>query len=92
MPSPSGVFNPLFAISTNDVDVNDTMWDPILEIGGDGNVTNGIAYLPDIIESENTYNFIIRDDAVWQDGEPITSYDMEFTFKVLMDKTYTGTF
>lgn len=92
MPAPSGVFNPLFAISVNDVDVNDTMWDPILEIDANGNVTDGVTYLPEILKDENTYNFTIRDDAVWQDGEPITSYDIEFTFKVLMDKTYTGTF
>ncbi len=28
---------------------------------------------------------VLRDDLVWSDGEPITAYDIAFTYKVIMD-------
>lgn len=90
--SPSEIFNPAFAISANDVDINDSMWAPILEIDGDGNVVDGIAYFPEISVENNTYTFTLKENLKWQDGTPLTSHDIEFTFKVLMDKTYPGTF
>lgn len=92
IPSPNEVFNPVFAISANDVDINDSMWAPLLEINGDGDIVDGIAYMPEILEDSNTYIFTLKENLKWQDGTPLTSKDIEFTFKVLMDKTYTGTF
>ena len=92
MPSPNEIFNPVFAVAANDVDINDSMWAPILEIDGNGNIVDGIAYMPEIFEETNTYVFTLKENLKWQDGTPLTSYDIEFTFKVLMDKTYTGTF
>lgn len=92
IPSPSEVFNPVFAVSANDVDINDSMWAPLLEINGDGDIVDGIAYMPEILEDSNTYIFTLKENLKWQDGTTLTSKDIEFTFKVLMDKTYTGTF
>ena len=92
IPAPSEVFNPVFAVSANDVDINDSMWSPILEIDGNGKINDGIAYFPEIDYENNIYKFTLKDNLKWQDGKPLTSYDIEFTFKVLMDKTYTGTF
>lgn len=92
IPSPSEVFNPVFAVSANDVDINDSMWAPLLEIDGNGDVADGIAYMPEILEDLNTYVFTLKENLKWQDGTPLTSKDIEFTFKVLMDKSYTGTF
>lgn len=92
IPSASEIFNPLFAISSNDVDINDSMWSPILEINGYGEVVDGIAYMPEVIEDEKMYLFTLKENLKWQDGVPLTSKDIEFTFKVIMDKSYTGTF
>lgn len=92
VPSPNGIFNPAFAIAANDVDINDSMWDPILEIDGNGEISDGICYMPEIILENNTYVFTLKEDVKWQDGTSITSKDIEFTFKILMDKTYPGTF
>lgn len=89
---PNGVFNPIFSNAANDSDIYDAIWDPMLEIDGNGDVVDGIVYLPEIIKEDNTYVFIIKDGVKWQDGTPLTSYDIEFTFKVLMDKTYPGPF
>ena len=29
---------------------------------------------------------VMRDDLTWSDGKPITAYDVEFSFKVIMSK------
>ena len=90
--APNGVFNPLLQESASDADVNDAMWSPLLEIGYDGQVIEGIAELPEVSEDGKKYTFKIKDGVKWQDGTPITSEDIEFTFKVIMDKTFTGRF
>ncbi|MBI1248415.1 peptide ABC transporter substrate-binding protein [bacterium] len=42
---------------------------------------------------DNTiHKFVIRDDLTWSDGKPITAYDWEFTFKVLMHPKLTTMF
>ncbi len=88
----SEVFNPLFAISASDADVNDVIWEAMLEIDKNGDVSDGVVYMPEISYDDKTYYFEIIDGMKWQDGTPITSKDFEFTFKVLMDKTYPGSF
>lgn len=89
---PNGVFNPIFSTAANDSDIYDAIWDPMLEINGDGHVVDGIVNMPEIIKDENRYVFTLKDGVKWQDGTPITSEDIEFTFEVLMDKTYPGSF
>ena len=88
--APNGVFNPLLAESAYDIDVTDAMWSPLLEIGYDGLVKSGLAEMPEVSEDGKVYKFTLKDGIKWQDGQPITSKDVEFTFKFIMDKTYTG--
>lgn len=90
--APNGVFNPLFEESAYDADINDAMWAPLLEVGYDGLMVSGIAEMPEVSEDGKKYTFTLKEGVKWQDGTPITSEDIEFTFKVLMDKTYTGRF
>jgi peptide/nickel transport system substrate-binding protein len=53
-------------------------------------------YVPDLAASWSedptgaSYTFELRDDATWQDGEPVTAHDVEFTIDALKDPTYTG--
>jgi peptide/nickel transport system substrate-binding protein len=42
-----------------------------------------------ITEDPFTVTFKIRDDAVWSDGTPITSEDVRFTWRAIMDSTGT---
>lgn len=42
--------------------------------------------LPVAVEGkENTYTFKVRDNLLWSDGEPLTAYDVEFTFNMLLE-------
>jgi len=48
-------------------------------------------------DGTETVRLRIREDAVWEDGTPVSGYDYEFTYRVIMDpatasaRTTTGT-
>ena len=88
--APNGVFNPLLGESAYDLDVVDAMWSPLLEVNHEGLVVSGIAEMPTVSDDGKVYKFTLKDGVKWQDGQPITSKDVEFTFKFIMDKTYSG--
>jgi peptide/nickel transport system substrate-binding protein len=52
--------------------------------------------MPDLAESwaisadATIFTFTLRDDAVWHDGEPVTSNDVIYTFSKLQDEGYPG--
>ena len=54
------------------------------------------AYEPDLAESwttaddGTTWTFTLRDDAVWQDGEPVTADDVVYTVEALKDPVPPG--
>jgi peptide/nickel transport system substrate-binding protein len=56
----------------------------------------GTTYQPDLAESWTTdesgkvWTFRIRDDAVWQDGEPVTSADVVYTIEALKSPDAAG--
>lgn len=56
----------------------------------------GQKLVPDLAESWSiadagrTYTFVIRPDAQWDDGAPVTSADVVFTVRMLKDAAYTG--
>jgi len=56
----------------------------------------GTSYKPDLAESwsvdatGNSWTFTIREDAVWQDGEPVTSADVVYTIQALQSPEAMG--
>lgn len=88
--APNGVFNPLLEESAYDADINDVMWSPLLEVSPEGLIVEGIAFMPEVSEDGKEYIFTLKDGVKWQDGQPVTAEDFEFTFKVISDATYSG--
>ncbi|MFH1329295.1 MAG: ABC transporter substrate-binding protein [Actinomycetota bacterium] len=39
-------------------------------------------------DGSETINYVIRDEAVWEDGTPVSGYDYEFTYQTIMDPDY----
>jgi peptide/nickel transport system substrate-binding protein len=62
----------------------------LVRLGPDG------TYVPDLASSWTvdptgaSYTFELRSDATWQDGEPVTAHDVEFTIDALKDPSYSG--
>ena len=55
-----------------------------------GEVRPGIAEDWDVSDDGTTYTFYLR-DTQWSDGEPVTAYDFEYSFRRLLDpKTASG--
>ncbi len=77
--------NPLLAVTDADRDIGALVYSGLLRVGPDGQ------YVPDIADSYEisadglSYTFKIRKNATWQDGQPITSDDIEFTINKAKD-------
>ncbi len=56
----------------------------------------GDSWVPDLAErwsvdaEGRTWTFVLRSDATWQDGAPVTSADVAFTIALLQDPAYDG--
>jgi peptide/nickel transport system substrate-binding protein len=62
----------------------------LVALGPDGTIVPGLAARWTADPSGASYTFELRPDARWQDGQPVTAHDVEFTFGVLKDPAYTG--
>lgn len=83
--------NPLYA-SLNDVDadISALVFAGMVRLAPDGSVIPDMAELPEISEDDRTYTFTLKDNARWQDGQPVTSRDVAFTIRNITDPDYRG--
>ena len=57
-----------------------------------GNNIGDLAKSWDVSDDQLTWTFQLVDNAKWHDGEPFTANDVAFTFELLADPAYTGTY
>lgn len=89
----NAMLNPYFVKSKNDFYIVDSIWEPLMKRGHDGQFyPNILKQLPAVSEDKTTYLFSLREDLFWEDGTKLTAKDIEFTYKFLMDKFYKGNF
>ena len=85
--------NPYFIESKSDIYIIQSLWEPLMKKGYDGEFyPNILKKLPTVSEDKTIYLFSLREDLTWEDGSKITTKDIEFTYKFLMDKFYDGSF
>jgi len=65
------------------------VFNPLLEWDEDSNIVPKMAESYSVSEDGKTYRLKIREDALWHDGKPVTSQDVEFTIKCLTDPDYS---
>ena len=85
---PSSI-NPLTPRSQADQDLVALLFRGLVKAGPDGTV------LPDLASwsasaDGRTYDFLIRKDAEWEDGQPVTAADVVFTIGLVQDSKYDG--
>lgn len=87
-----GCFNPLgYSSSAYDNQVNRALFDALMIPDEKGEMTEyRLAESYEISEDNLTYTFKLKDGLKWSDGEPLTAKDIEYTYMILSDKTYTG--
>ncbi len=76
--------NPIFAILNDaDQDVAELTFAGLLEYTNDGGLKEGLAKEYQISEDGKTYQFTLKDNLLWSDGEPLTVDDVLFTIETI---------
>lgn len=77
--------NPLLATSDAELDVARLVHAGLTRPGDDGRVRQDLADRWRISPDGRVFTFHLRDEAVWHDGQPVTSDDVVFTARVAND-------
>jgi peptide/nickel transport system substrate-binding protein len=81
--------NPILSVS-NDVDNDLTrlLFSRLFTVDGAGRVIPDLVERYDISSDQKTYTFVMRDNARWHDGKPVTADDVVFTFALIQDPAW----
>lgn len=80
--------NPIYSDSNAaDRDIVELLFSGLLEYGPDGSIIGGLANYQ-ISEDGKTYDFFLKDNLRWSDGQPITADDAIYTIKTIQDPAY----
>lgn len=77
--------NPLLAFSDTDRDLTSLVYSGLLKAKPDGSFVGDLAEKYSISEDGKTYDFTIKDNAVFHDGTPVTADDVIFTIQKVED-------
>ncbi|MDP3996261.1 MAG: ABC transporter substrate-binding protein [bacterium] len=77
--------NPILAISDADRDLTALIYSGLLKPEGDGTLTVNLAKEYNVSEDGLVYTFILREDAYFHDGKPVTADDVIFTVELAKD-------
>lgn len=80
---PAGIFGPLAPASGPDQQVNSLIFQSLLAADPDFELQPVLAESYEIGPDATTFTFKLKPDLTWNDGEPLTSADVLFTYNVL---------
>jgi len=87
---------PIVASDSASHEICGLVYNGLLEYDKDLNLIGDLADRWQIEDDGKTIIFYLRDDVRWHDGEPFTAYDVEFTYKKIIDPNvmtpYSGDF
>lgn len=84
-----GALNPLLWNDTPSLIASGMLFDGLLTSTAEGDAAPLIAKeMPTISADGKTYTFKLREDAKWTDGQPVTSADVVFTYRLMYDPLY----
>ena len=83
--------NPILDFSNQpDRDIDRLIYHGLLHFDSRGIPVPDLAAAWSISADATLYTFTLREDAVWHDGEPVTSDDIVYTYSKLQDDNYPG--
>ena len=77
--------NPLLAISDADRDLSALTYSGLMRVSGDGTLVPSLAERYSVSGDGKSYTFVLRKDARFSDGTPVTADDVVFTVKKAQD-------
>ncbi|HEX2033263.1 MAG TPA: peptide ABC transporter substrate-binding protein [Chloroflexota bacterium] len=82
--------NPILANDEASHAVNALVFSGLTKLDDKGQAVPDLAESVDVSPDGRTYTFVIRANARWHDGHPVTADDAVFTFKTIQDAQYSG--
>lgn len=79
--------NPLLAISDADRDLSTLTYVGLMGLSGTGSLVPVLAESYNISSDGKSYTFVLRKDATFSDGTPVTASDVVFTIQKAQDST-----
>lgn len=83
--------NPLLALSETDRDLSSLIYSGLMRITPEGKLIPDLAESYEVSEDGLRYTFILREDAVFHDGKPVTTDDIIFTILTAQDPVIKST-
>jgi len=77
--------NPALAITRADQDITALVYSGLMKLSPDGTLAPDLAESITVSEDGITYNIIVRKDARFHDGTPVTARDVVFTIQLVQD-------
>jgi peptide/nickel transport system substrate-binding protein len=87
-----GRFNPLYSTSIYDSWVTALVFDGLITNDEKGNAIPNVASSWTLSDDGKTYTFKLKEGVKFSDGTELTAEDVEFTYTVLCDPSYSGAF
>jgi peptide/nickel transport system substrate-binding protein len=82
--------SPFTARTQVDRDLAALVFSGLVRNGPGGTIVADLAESWSVDDDGRTWTVVLRDDARWHDGEPVTSGDVAFTVQTLQDPDYQG--
>jgi peptide/nickel transport system substrate-binding protein len=82
--------SPLTATTQADRDLVALIFSGLVRNGPDGTIVPDLAERWSVDADGRVWTFVLRPDARWHDGEPVTADDVVYTIQTLQDPAYAG--
>ncbi|AYD03699.1 ABC transporter substrate-binding protein [Neorhizobium sp. NCHU2750] len=87
IPNSPNTLDPINAVLQDPMVINQCIFENLVEYDVDGVLRPQLAKaLPTISPDKLTYSFDLRDDVTFQNGKPMTSEDVKYSFESMLDK------
>ena len=83
--------DPIIAATNVDQDVSRLVFSGLTRFERDGTIVPDLATF-EVDATGKVWTFVIRGDATWHDGAPVTADDVVYTVGLLQDRAYVGPF
>ena len=82
---PPLTLDPSYAYEADSVPIIEQLFAGLVSLTPDLNVAPELAQSWEVLADGRKYLFHLRQDALWTDGTPVTTFDIEFTWKRILD-------
>ena len=83
--SEPGSLDPALAQGTHESWTLEHIFEGLMKRDQEGDLTYGMAKDYILADDDVTYTFTLRDDIKWSNGDPVTAYDFEYSWKRALD-------